>query len=411
MNLGKKIYNTPFIVFLLLTFLFLYALNNAFIIILIPIVFLPILLLDIKNRRFSKKFIVIFLNILFFSVVFAFFTRLYLPDIGSNIVLQVLITPPIFTYCGYIFPKNSINEKKFIFYGIVIIASGLTLFCFLSYLKTLRNFGTISAAYRSFGSRRMLQSIWSNQPIAATGINVYLSLSLALFPVCLMKFDRSFSFFEERLIKILVTILSLLSIFLVLEIGSRTGVLLFFSVLFIFFLTKLNSIKSLLSFLISISIVLLFLVIVYFNNEEIVNNIWLNSSFYNRLINEGINNDARINAWKISLDNFFIHPFGGREFEIPLKYVHNLWLDVHYDVGIIALTPLIIFCIYSLKDLLNRIITLPKDVLTQLFIGVFIGLYSVFMLEPILQGWIIIFNIYCFFVGNLRCIIEVDEKK
>ena len=112
---------------------------------------------------------------------------------------------------------------------------------------------------------------------------------------------------------------------------------------------------------------------------------------------------GRFDAWMYFLKALPDNLFGGRLVYLGgLRYVHNLWLDVAYDAGILPMIFLLVFHsmhIRNFRDVLHaRLPLLVILVIVSVGVSFLVG----FAVEPALQGSVIYFSASCFFLGLVR---------
>jgi hypothetical protein len=94
---------------------------------------------------------------------------------------------------------------------------------------------------------------------------------------------------------------------------------------------------------------------------------------------------------------------GGRSIKVgELEHVHNLWLDVAYDAGVLPLFLLIIFHTFHLDDFIK---ILRSKLPVAVKIGIcclIISFFFSFMKQPTLQGARLYFIGSCLFLGMLH---------
>ncbi|TRV14608.1 MAG: O-antigen ligase domain-containing protein [Microcystis wesenbergii Mw_MB_S_20031200_S109] len=134
--------------------------------------------------------------------------------------------------------------------------------------------------------------------------------------------------------------------------------------------------------------------------------------FNERFLSQG-NESGRFDNYQIALEKIWQYPFGGREFNLPVsKWVHNLWLDVAYDAGLIPMFLLLLYFILHINCLFKILNSdLPKIVIVY-FTTLSIGILLNMSLGPIIQGSIFEFGMVCFFFGVIaRLSGEVELSK
>jgi len=108
--------------------------------------------------------------------------------------------------------------------------------------------------------------------------------------------------------------------------------------------------------------------------------------------------------WKNCIKVIADHPLGGRKDYFGHAYAHNIWLDVGYDSGILAMFCLIVFHFIHFKDMaalvFGRLPIHPGVVcgMIAMFLIVFISLCT----EPVGKAYTIYYAITFFYCGLLK---------
>ena len=135
--------------------------------------------------------------------------------------------------------------------------------------------------------------------------------------------------------------------------------------------------------------------------------------FNKRFLSEGTES-GRFDNYQVALTEIWQYPFGGREFKLPVsKWVHNLWLDVAYDAGLLPMFLLLLYFILHIKCFLKILNSdLPKIVIVY-FSTMSIGILLNMSLAPILSGFFGEFVMVCFFLGVIARLsgeVEISKK-
>ncbi len=112
----------------------------------------------------------------------------------------------------------------------------------------------------------------------------------------------------------------------------------------------------------------------------------------------------RTEFWKNCIRIIAQNPLGGRKGFFGHTYAHNIWLDVGYDSGIIAMFFLIIFhCMHfkDMADLIFKKLPIHPGVISAMLVMFFIIFISLFT-EPIGKGYTIYYAITFFYCGLLK---------
>jgi len=135
--------------------------------------------------------------------------------------------------------------------------------------------------------------------------------------------------------------------------------------------------------------------------------------FNERFLSRGTES-GRFDNYQVALTEIWQYPFGGREFKLPVsQWVHNLWLDVAYDAGLLPMFLLLLYFILHIKCFLKILNSdLPKIVIVY-FSTMSIGILLNMSLGPIIQGSVFEFGMTCFFLGVIARLsgeVEISKK-
>ena len=320
-----------------------------------------------------------------------------------------ILLPSISLIMGFLIGERK-DSVKLTTKIILFIMISLTLFILLSYLRTLNAYGTLDSASRALDGRA-IANFWNIKiRIKATAMTLKLVLGLSLIPLVF----ASFKYEKKRyiiLVKLLITISFIVSIMIALQMGSRTSIIVsIFSFLVFYLIFEKLSIKKL-TRMISGCFLLVIVWLLYKFNFLNFEQWWKSTPVYSRFESSGIES-GRTLAWEIALKNFFEHPLGGKKIPLNLNYAHNIWLDVLYDTGWITTLLLILFTFINIYVLYLFFISDYSSTLKGFILLSFLGLYLLFMSEPILSGSERSFFVfYCFLYGIVLGLIIKSKKK
>lgn len=106
---------------------------------------------------------------------------------------------------------------------------------------------------------------------------------------------------------------------------------------------------------------------------------------------------GRTERWLYALESLASHPMGWSLSRSG--YAHNLWLDVARVAGWIGLFALLLFTVVHLRAVLRGLRRSGQGgAKTSLLLAV-LGLNLLFMVEPIMDGFLYVFYAYCAVVG------------
>lgn len=135
--------------------------------------------------------------------------------------------------------------------------------------------------------------------------------------------------------------------------------------------------------------------------------------FNKRFLSEGTES-GRFDNYQVALEKIWQYPFGGREFNLPAsKWVHNLWLDVAYDAGLLPMFLLLLYFILHINCLFKILNSDLHKIVIVYFATLSIGILFNISLGPIIQGSVFEFGMTCFFLGivaRLSGEVEISKK-
>jgi len=386
---------------ILLLVLFVFGLNIPKVSTLVIFLFFYITL--IKWNDINKKDFVIQSFLLF---MFSFMYYLIIYDYGfielRGAIKNILMIQSCYTIGYSINRKNTYNWPYGLIWFILSIVAGFVAFSFLSVYYNLANYG-----YNVLVNRREAISFWNQaggDPTNAPALGLFASPGLCLAPLLFFGKDQLMKKSHCFLITIIVLLLFISGFYVNIFLQNRSPfvalLLSFIFSAFIYFFMKGSKL--------SYKIKTLFLIVIIFSISYylFVNNIYDYTKFpiIKRFEVMGLKT-GRYESWKYMIRALlnFTNINGGRIAYIGgLSYVHNLWLDVAYNAGILPLIFLLIFHVNHLKSFIIIIrARLPLPV-TITIITVSISILAGFMVEPIMDASVMYFSATCFLLGLIR---------
>ena len=122
-----------------------------------------------------------------------------------------------------------------------------------------------------------------------------------------------------------------------------------------------------------------------------------------RFTQEG-HDSPRSMFWKNAIKVISENPLGGRKDFFGHEYAHNIWLDVGYDSGVLAMFFLIIFHIIHFKDMFTLVfgrLPLHQGVISGM-IAMFFIIFISLITEPVGKGYTIYYSMTFFYCGLLK---------
>jgi hypothetical protein len=424
-NNNKKI--PRFAEYLTLAALFILGLNLAPFSIASIIIILPIILFIIpKNKLYLNKTDIL-INSLLLGFTTSYFVTLGIYDYveltrGLRYILAIQTSYLLGHYSFFIF--NQKNTETTILKPIIFLALGFSVFTITAtIMKSIK-------VNLFFFNHRYIYVPWSKSTLYSTILAAFSSLGISLLPVAI-----KLSFFsnkkENNIFMIstiyLMTIGGLMSS---LMFSNRSSFCMLIYIALILILCKAQNI-SWVKFAVILSFLLIIIYIFTLTDLSILNQ--FDIPVLKRFAENNLGN-TRFELWKIGLQHLTTDLWGGKPYPLvvhtlnnfrsysylsemsllnPSYYqqiywetsmfslVHNLWLDIHYQTGIIPFCLLIIFQLAHLKSL-SLLIFKKKGIVSITCICLFLAYILYFMIEPIMPMTIRFFMASCFSLAYFR---------
>lgn len=326
-----------------------------------------------------------FFLLLFFSVsyeLFSSFNTNYNDDGLISVIPNMFV--PSFLYLSGKYISKKYDREEVLVFLFLFLTFTFSLVPMISILEQIITNGFIEG-------KRTMYLLWNKgNYISATNISAFFVLNMVSLGLINIKYDKLW-------VKLIIFLLFLFSLICVLRLGSRTQLLIsLISFILLFFKNFKNF-----SFFHKTTVILISIFFFFY----IINNIDFNSDwlkFYkNRYDSEeyGVGTaGGRTYRWIGSLESIFTDPWGwGLE---KYGHAHNMWLDIARMGGAIsfllylAFTLSVFFSFYKLLKLETT-----KLFLKNYFIVYLIGFLLVFFVEPIMEGYYLLFLLFCIFTG------------
>lgn len=400
--LQNNVFTKQEIIFIILVGLYMANVFNKGIV--IAFLLLPIVIWKFLSEQITKRAMVMSGLLLAFSAYYSFTAKRYGFTESNVVFLGYLFVPIVMYLAGYIFVKTEKRYKESYWLFMIVTISTL-LFSVLSIFRTIRMYGSLENASPMYGGRAVM-SYWGDNFLSATGMNTYVSLAIALAPVLLLK-DKNIK--HIKLMKFIMMICVFMSLYVSIKLGNRTGILILmasFMTVFIF-TTKFSS-RKIANTVVGV-IILLFGYLIYYGNVFGVKSNFESTMVGQRIINSSELHDPRFTAWGEAFNGLFNYPLGGRHTILSLRYAHNLWLDVGYDVGIIPFLLIVLFTLFGIISIKKFLKGNHPTMFKGLIISSFTAIIITCFLEPIIQGWFYYFTVFCLYLGVIHKHILIDS--
>lgn len=374
----KEAFSMPWLPFLMLIGVFS---SNILTIAKSAVVFLLVM---IYAKKYYAKLFDANLVVIFLFLVSYFFLSLVDASIKTIAPPALLVMPPIMYICGKLLAYKSRDSAvlvtSFLFIGLALASMTL--------LAIWSNF--IVAGFEQ-GSRS-INVRDGGEDVSATVLGGLLIILIS-FGGIIFSVNKSFGLIRRTF----VMSLFLLSLLAAVRLGSRT--LLFvgavcFLVAFIHNSRTHSLIQSLL-------IVIIALAVGYLFYDYLSNVFELDLYFRDRLDSSEFGASTaggRLERWFGSLDIILSSPFGWSINQFG--YAHNLWLDTARNGGWIPFVFLVVLTVLFLLNLKGALNANKSDSLFTTFaVCLSTGFMLLFMVEPILDGFIYVFSAFLSFFG------------
>lgn len=351
--------------------------------------YIAILLMILKKNFLKTAIERNFLLLFLFSTVYALFYAMN-PWKGMQYVVLYMFTPPVFYLWGKF--MATVNRRTNTLFFVLI---GLTVLYSLPAMISV----TLNIAEGGFAqAERNIAMFWSTEIMTATGMGAFFIFNMCL-PAILL---ASYKIMPKPVLFLLLAIF-IISLLCVLRLGSRTqlGIMLISLVISLITMVPKMSLKENMAIFFTVFLAIFFVIreISFDLDSDLF------TSFAGRMEEDGAadlaSGGGRTQLWGKSIDNLFEKPLGWDLDEFG--YSHNLWLDALRVGGIISFFLLIIYFVRNLilfrKVILNKKFAVSFQILCLTYV---IGFFSLFMVEPGLDGAFPLFILYCLFVGFIR---------
>ena len=340
------------------------------------------------------------LFLLFIFSIFYFLCYLAHWEIGVKEMVIFLITP----WAGYFFGRDTVERSgnTFLRKMILVLALGFYSHGILNLLSYLKIYG--------FNYQwRIAYDFWQRKVISTTGCGLYY---VPLVSMCVGALFDNVKLWEKALALLAIAG----GVFASTIFSNRTliyiiAILLFLGILRSIFLERKP-----------VAVRYFHIVLLLFFGAMVLV-IWKKNIFGMReellqlkIVERFLNSSSRIPLWFDFLSkNPFQYPFGGKN--VPLlngaKWVHNLWLDVLNDVGVIPFLSLSVVSLLSVMSLVrfNLIHHLPLDYPLNACSFTILGIFLCSAVEPIFEANPYIFVILMICIGGMQGSLNLGTAK
>lgn len=330
-----------------------------------------------------------------FGISYIFSLMLY-ESLTIDIVMKFLFLPAMTYYLGYCYGKRAENIGDVYKYALIIVV-GFFIHSLLNFTSYLRVNGiNFNANYR------WANEFWRNGTPISVILNSLYSAPMAFWCTSVLISKK------EKWIKLVAGICLGIIFFSMMLYQNRTTIL---AALIVVVIAAIKSWKNgfSLSALFTSMIIIAGLVGIWTFDLFGVRSFFVSTSIYNRL--SGVANADRFQIWLSFFEgNPLLYPLGGRKVTLFLNkpYVHNMWLDTWWRVGILPFTCLVYMTIHSAKTMLqlSRLCSSDSQLQVSILNGMMLGLFINFLVEPVLEANPFIFYIPLLITGAAQGILR-----
>lgn len=258
--------------------------------------------------------------------------------------------------------------------------------------------------YKGQPSTRTLYAIWNDGLISVTLIALLSSVIIG------------YSFYaivcNKNKVQKVYTIVALVIVFFMnIMTATRTPFILLILVCFLLFVfyTRNSSISTKKKFWMCVLCVTVFAVLCYINDWFGIKTFLLKSALFERMGEEGIKT-TRIDIAQEFIARMWQYPFGGSFGRKEIgKYAHNILLEIYDLYGIV---PFIVTSIFYIQAIKNIFYIAKKGIYRSvnfLLIGLYLSSMIQMFLEPVIEGFPILFYVFLFIHGISNCYINFSK--
>ena len=169
--------------------------------------------------------------------------------------------------------------------------------------------------------------------------------------------------------------------------------------------------------LLVVSFVTITIYLVIKNNVFGIVDVFNNSNFYQRFFGENsagrLREDNRLLYKSLYINNMMSYPFGGDELRqaVGNHFAHDIILDTYSDAGFFAAIAIIVMIINTIRRCISLHSISNVSYLTKRIIyNVSFAIFSIFMLEAILEGVPWFFMCFCVIYGAIARLVSQVEQ-
>ncbi len=315
--------------------------------------------------------------LIFFSVLYSIFHILL--GISSSHISLYFVAPLLF-YCFGSHITRSLNSRVSILEFVAITVFLFSLVTYYTCIIDIRNTGLINPM-------RIMGRVGGEEyDMAATLYGLNVSLGLA----CLFGFF-SIEKQERTILHFLMPLSFLMALITTIHLVNRTGLVLLFFSLLIFFMYNKKGNKS-------TWIILVLVVFVFLSTKSEFTSITDAYTSRSDIEGHGLTDaGSRTDKWIDSLVRLFTSPWGWYK-DVRYTFAHNMWLDVARLTGIIPFIAIVGTTVVAFKNTLC-LYRVKNDSLVLTLVSIMSIFFLESFVEPVLEGFDLYFYLMCMFLG------------
>ena len=323
-----------------------------------------------------------------FLLLFALFYTLFYPHFDFADAIRKFLGPPLFYMYGrYVVVKGKYNENLLIKVIILMIVS-LSFPLWWAVINNMLQGNIVSTT--SIEGARWITTWGQSKMAAATLYGLIASFGLCGIGVSLMMKNKINNI--DRWIFLICGICSVLSVLYLINRGGLVVVAL--GVIIAIYYRSHGRIGN---FLLLATFV--FIIFALFFSESLLPSDFAESYSERSSVMEGGNRTWR---WLDAIKRLFYMPFGWvSDSTVPYIYVHNTWLDIARDAGIL---PFIFFLTPTIQSIKSgiKIIKAKDDNMCLCIITLYVCVSLAYFIEPVLESNIFHIMLYTWLWGVMK---------
>ncbi len=331
--------------------------------------------------------------LILFGITYVFFAS-YNVQIRFSAIYEFTLLPLIVFKIGKLSIGLLRTEKNIVLF-LLISLFGLSFLYLYSVLSNYINEGLTFSRIAEIKFQSRLEEVFE---LNATLVGLHIAPLMTFIP--LYFFQRTGELTKYFFVGSFLTILAIIVTSIV---ATRSPIVIFSLLLLINFYYGLRKVKnSSKAVILSVSFIIIYSISVFdFANFE------LTSFLYDRMYADDFSEaGSRKHMWLLGLENILKYPFGGESLNI--NYFHNLWLDVRYVAGVVPMMFLIFLSLYFSYSCWKVINSMIFSKQMKAFLGsVYLVMFLMMFMEPVIQGSFVFFLYYILYGGLLTSLKDI----